>query len=63
MASETVAPKLKPTIRGYATMRDGRQVQTVAEGPGIGRIERIRVERNRARWNRGLRPNRLGLWR
>ena len=64
MASETlVKPKLKATVRASAITRDGVQVLIEAHGPGTSWLERRKARRNAARWNKGLRPNRIGLWR
>lgn len=63
MTQVATPAKLQPTIRASAITVDGVSVQVVAEGPGIGWLERKLTERNAKRWKAGLRPNRYGLWR
>jgi hypothetical protein len=62
--SHAEAPtKLEPTIRGNGITADGIVVQIIAEGPGIGPLERILTKRNHRRWCAGKRPNKYGIWR
>ena len=55
--------RMTPTVRGEAITKDGIRVLTEASGPGTSMFERRRAARNLSRWNRGLRPNRYGIWR
>ncbi len=63
MTQVTQKVGLDPTIRGNAMTRDGITVQIIAEGPGVGWLERKVTQRNHRRWQAGKRPNKFGIWR
>lgn len=64
MSHAKVTTKLAPQrVLGRAVLADGRQGPLIiADGDVSKRLKR-KAARNHARWNAGLRPNRLGIWR